>query len=148
MEIILKKDFKNLGSKDDLVKVKSGYGRNYLIPQGFAMLATPPAKKMWEETMKQRAFKVEKIKEEALKKVDAIKSLVIKVGVKVGDQGKIFGSVTNLQLAEAFSKLGYEIDRHDITLKEDSIKETGEYQAEIKFHKDITETFTFEVVGE
>ncbi|PCJ89829.1 MAG: 50S ribosomal protein L9 [Flavobacteriales bacterium] len=148
MEIILKQDVEKLGYKDDLVKVKNGYGRNYLIPKGLAILANESVKKMHTETLKQRAFKAEKIKDEAQKTFDALKSMSVKVGAKVGENGKIFGSVNILQVADAIKKLGFEINRKGITLKQDTIKQVGKYEAEIKFHRDIVETIDFEVVEE
>ncbi len=148
MEVILKKDVAKLGYKDDLLKVRDGFGRNYLIPQGLAALATESEQKMRTETLKQRAFKEEKIKNEAKKAAAAIKEMSIKVSAKVGEKGKIFGSINSLQVAEAIKKLGYTIDRKDINMKEDAIKQTGKYEATIRFHRDVTETFSFEVVGE
>lgn len=148
MEVILKKDVAKLGYKDDLVKVRDGYGRNYLIPQGLAFLATESAQKERNETLKQRAFKEEKIKNEAKKAAAAIREMSIKVAAKVGEKGKIFGSINALQVAEAIKKLGYAVDRKDITLKEDSIKQTGKYEGTIRFHRDVVEPFSFEVVGE
>ena len=148
MEIILKQDVAKLGYKDDLIKVRDGYGRNFLIPKGLATVATEPARKMRTETLKQRSFKEEKIKNEAKKAAATIKDMSIKVMAKVGEQGKIFGSVNSLQLAEAIKKLGYTVDRKDITMKEESIKQVGKYEASIRFHRDVMETFSFEVVGE
>lgn len=148
MEIILKKDVEKVGYKGDLVTVKNGFGRNYLIPKGMAKLATSSEKKMHEETLRQRAFKEDKIKAEAQKAADALKGMAVKVGVKVGDQGKIFGSVGNIQLAEALQKLGHAIAKSSITLKVDTIKEVGTYEADIEFHRDIKETISFEVVEE
>lgn len=148
MEVILTKDVEKLGYKDELVKVKNGFGRNYLIPRKIALLATKGLKKHNEGVVKQRAVKLEKAIEDARKTAVALKSMVVKVGVKVGEKGKIFGSVNSLQLAEAMKKLGYNIDRKDISLKEDPIKNTGKYQADIRFLRGYTETITFEVVGE
>ena len=148
MEIILKQNVPNLGYKDDLLTVKDGFGRNYLIPKGYAVLATSSAKKMREETLRQRAHKETKIREEAEALVAKLKDLTIKVGAKVGDQGKIFGSVNALQLADAFKKQGYDIDRKDISIKNEPIKEVGTYEAEIKFHREIKETISFEVIEE
>lgn len=148
MEVILKKDVAKLGYKDDLVKVKDGFGRNYLIPKGLAFLATESAKKERNETLKQRAFKEEKIKNEAKKAAATIREMSIKVAAKVGEKGKIFGSINALQVAEAIKKLGFPVDRKDITLKEDAIKQTGKYEGTIRFHREVVETFSFEVVGE
>ncbi len=148
MEVILKQDVKNLGYKDDVVKVKPGYGRNFLIPKNLAEIATPSSKKVLTETVKQRAFKEQKIKTAAETTAAKLKEMIVKVGAKVGESGKIFGSVTSVQLADAIKKLGYEVDRKNITLNEDSIKSVGTYTATIRFHKDVTGTVTFEVVQE
>ena len=148
MEVILKEDIKNVGYKGDLVRVKAGFGRNFLIPKGMAFLATESAKKMHEETLRQRSFKEDKIKGEAQTAADALKGMAIKVGVKVGDKGKIFGSVNKIQLMEALKKLGHDIDKNSVTLKTDTIKEVGTYQADIEFHRDIKATINFEVVEE
>ena len=148
MEVILKKDVEKVGYKGELVSVKAGFGRNYLIPKGMAQLATASVKKMHEETLRQRSFKEDKIKAEAQKAADALKDMAIKVGVKVGEKGKIFGSVNKIQLIEALKKLGHDIDKNSITLKIDPIKETGTYEAEIDLHRDIKETIRFEVVEE
>lgn len=148
MEVILKQDVKNLGYKDDVVKVKPGYGRNFLIPKNMAALATVSSKKVLSETVKQRAFKEQKIKAAAESTAAKLKDLVVKVGAKVGESGKIFGSVTSVQLADAIKKLGYEVDRKNITLSEDGVKAVGTYTAEVRFHKEVTGTLTFEVVQE
>lgn len=148
MEVILKSNVPNLGYKDDLVSVKPGYGRNYLIPKGIAVLATDSAKKMREENIRQRSFRDEKIKEEAQAKAEALQGLDLKVGAKVGEKGKIFGSVNALQLAEAIKKAGYEVDRKTIVIKNEPIKEVGSYQAEVYLHREITQTISFEVVEE
>jgi large subunit ribosomal protein L9 len=148
MEVILKKDVKNLGSKDDIVKVKDGYGRNYLIPKGLAIIANESNKKQLAEILKQRAFKEQKLKEEALKNAKKLESLAIKVGAKAGESGKIFGSVNNIQIADALKKLGIEVDRKNITLKDDSIKHLGKYKASVKLHKEVIVDIEFEVVAE
>ena len=148
MEIILKRNVEKLGYKDDLVSVKSGYGRNYLIPKGAAILATAAAKKIHAETLKQRAFKEDKIREEAVKAAESLKGMAVKIGAKVGDQGKIFGSVSSLQLADAIKKLGFIVDRKNIAIKDEPIKQVGSYQAEVQLHREIKETITFEVVEE
>ncbi|MFL5766039.1 MAG: 50S ribosomal protein L9 [Bacteroidia bacterium] len=148
MEVILKQDVKNLGYKDDVVKVKPGYGRNYLIPKNLAEMATVSSKKMLTETVKQRAFKEQKIRTAAEATASKLKDLVVRVGAKVGESGKIFGSVTTVQLADAIKKLGYEVDRKNISLKEDSIKTVGTYTADVRLHKDVNATVTFEVVQE
>lgn len=148
MEIILKQDVKNLGSKDEIVKVKNGYGRNYLIPNGLAIIANESNKKQLEEIKKQRAFKEQKLKEEAQKLAKKLESLSVKVGAKAGETGKIFGSVNNIMLADALKKLGIDVDRKNITLKEESIKNLGKYSATIKLHKEVIVEIEFEVVAE
>lgn len=148
MEIILKADIEKLGYKDDLITVKDGYGRNFLIPKGLGVIATDSAKKMREETLKQRSHKEEKVRAEAENVATKVKEMSLKVGAKVGEKGKIFGSINSLQLADAIKKLGFEIDRKDISIKNEPIKEIGTYEAVIKFHREITETINFEVVGE
>ncbi len=148
MEVILKQDVKNLGEKDDIVKVKNGYGLNYLIPQGFASLATPAMKKMHAETQKQRTFKEGLRKAELTKIAENIKALTIRIPVKVGDNGKIFGSVSNAQVAEALAKMGQNIDRKHITLTEEHIKALGTYSAELALHREVKATISFDVVAE
>ena len=148
MEVILKNDVKNLGYKDDVVKVKPGYGRNFLIPKGLAVMATEASKKMQAETVKQRAFKEQKIKKAAETTAAALKEMVVKVGAKAGESGKIFGSITTVQLADAIKKLGYEVDRKNISINEDGIKNLGSYTAEVRFHKEVVGNVTFEVVAE
>jgi len=148
MEIILKQDVLNLGSADDIVKVKNGYGRNFLIPMGYASLATENAKKIHQENLKQRAHKEEKIKEEALKLAKSLEATNIQIGAKTSSTGKIFGSVNTIQLAEAISKLGFDIDRKRIAIIEDNVKEVGKYTARIKLHRDVTIEMPFEVVSE
>ena len=148
MEVILTQDLKNLGYKDDAVKVKPGYGRNYLIPKGMAIQADEPNKKMLAETLKQRAFKEDKIKKEANTIAESLKDVVVKVGAKTGDSGKIFGSVTTMQLAESLKKQGYNVDRRIITLDEDHIKTTGIYTANLNLHKEVKIKISFEVVSE
>lgn len=148
MEVILKQDVKNLGYKDDVVNVKPGYGRNFLIPKGLALMATASSKKMVAETVKQRAFKEEKIKKGAEATAAALKDVTVKVGAKAGESGKIFGSITTVQLADAVKKLGYEIDRKNISINEEGIKNLGTYTADVRFHKEVTGKVTFEVVAE
>jgi large subunit ribosomal protein L9 len=148
MEVILKSDVKNLGYKDDVVNVKPGYGRNFLIPKGLASIATESTKKMQAETVKQRAFKEQKIKASAEKTAAALKDMTVKVGAKAGESGKIFGSITTVQLADAIKKLGYEVDRKNISINEDGIKNIGTYTAEVRFHKEVVGNVTFEVVAE
>ena len=148
MEVILKQDVKNLGYKDDVVNVKPGYGRNFLIPKNIAAVATVSAKKVLTETVKQRAFKEQKVKTAAEATAAKLKDMIVKVGAKVGESGKIFGSVTSVQLADAIKKLGYDVDRKNITLGEEGVKAVGTYTADVRFHKDVTGTITFEVVQE
>ncbi|MCW3072683.1 MAG: ribosomal protein [Bacteroidetes bacterium] len=148
MEVILKNDVKNLGYKDDVVNVKPGYGRNFLLPKGLAIMATASTKKMQAETVKQRAFKEQKIKTAAEKTAGALKDMVVKVGAKAGESGKIFGSITTVQLADAIKKLGYEVDRKNISINEEGIKNIGTYTAEVRFHKEVVGNVTFEVVAE
>lgn len=149
MDIILKTDIEKLGFKDDMVSVKPGYARNFLIPQGKAVVATASVKKMHEETIRQRSHKEEKLKSEASKAAEKLKSEKLTVGAKVGEAGKkIFGSVNTIQLAEAINNEGYNIDKKNIKILGDAIKEIGTYQAEIKLYKDISTTIEFEVVAE
>jgi large subunit ribosomal protein L9 len=148
MEIILKKNVEGLGDVDDLVTVKAGYGRNYLIPKGMAVVATASNKKIQEENLRQRAHKIAKQKEEAQSMADALGKLVLKVGAKAGENGKIFGSVTNLQIADALQKLGHNIDRKNIKISNEPIKELGKFEAKVKVLKDIETTLQFEVVEE
>lgn len=148
MEVILKQDVKTLGYKDDVVNVKPGYGRNFLIPNSLAEMATVSSKKMLTETVKQRAFKEQKVKAAAEASASKLKDLVVKVGAKVGESGKIFGSVTTVQVADAMKKLGYDVDRKNITMNEDAIKTVGTYTANVRFHKEVVGVVTFEVVQE
>lgn len=149
MEIILKQDVYNLGLKDEVVKVKNGYGRNYLIPKGYAIEATGANKKILTETLKQRAFKEEKIKKEAQKIAESLKSLKITIGAKVGTSGKIFGSVNALQIAEAIkTQHNIEIDRKKIMVNGEAIKEVGAFTAKINLHKEVSVELPFEVVAE
>jgi len=148
MEIILLQDVTNLGSKDDVVVVKNGYGRNYLIPQKMALLATPSSKKVLSENLKQRAHKEAKLKEEALKQAEILKSISIVIGAKTSSTGKIFGSVNNIQVAEALKEKGFEVDRKQIIIKEDSIKQIGKHTARVKFHREVVVELEFEVVAE
>ena len=145
MEILLKKNFESLGEKNDIVTVKNGYGRNYLIPNGIAILATASVKKMQAETLKQRAHKEVKLKDEAEKLSKNIKKATIIVAAKVGEKGKIFGSVSSIQLVDTLKALGYDIDRKNIKLSNDNIKSIGKYTAEIKLHKEISVNIDFEV---
>jgi len=148
MEIILKQDVQRLGSKDDIVKVKDGYGRNFLIPQGMAVIATPSSKKVLAENIRQRAHKETKLKDEALVVAEKIKALQISIGAKTSTTGKIFGSVNNIQLAEAIAAQGIEIDRKSITIPKDGVKEIGKHTAKIKLHREVIIDFEFDVVSE
>ncbi len=148
MDVILKQNVEHLGDKDELVSVKPGYGRNYLIPQGLAILATASVKKMHEETLKQRSHKASKMLEEAKASAEKLKDVSVKIGAKVGEAGKIFGSVNTIQLAEALKEAGYDVDRKAISLGSDAIKEVGTYTATVKLHKEVLVDINFEVVGE
>ncbi len=148
MEIILTQDVERLGSKDDIVAVKDGYAINFLIPQKKAIVATASAKKVLAENIKQRAHKEAKLKEEATKIAEKLANKKISIGAKTSSLGKIFGSVNTIQLAEAINKKGFEIDRKQIILPEDSIKEVGNYTAKIKLHKEVVIEIEFEVVAE
>jgi len=148
MDIILKQDVKGLGSKDDVVAVKNGYGRNYLIPQGMAITATESAKKVLAENIRQRSHKESKLKDESLKLAEIIKAVTITIGAKTSSTGKIFGSVNNIQLAEAFAAQGIEIDRKHITISKDGVKEIGNHIAKIKLHREVIIDFEYTVVSE
>ena len=148
MEVILKQDIKGLGFKDDKVKVANGYGRNFLLPKGMATLATESAKKMHAEILKQRAFKEDKMRKEAAGNVEKLTGMSIKVGAKAGENGKIFGSVTTIQLADALNKAGYAVERKNIEITEDAIKQLGSYTAKVRLFKEISANITFEVVAE
>ena len=148
MEIILIQDVERLGSKDDIVNVKDGYARNYLIPRKKAIAATESAKKVLAENVRQRAHKEARLREEALSIAEKLENKVVKIGAKVISSGKIFGSVNTIQVAEAINKKGFEIDRRQITLPKESIKEVGTYNAKIKLYKDVIVDLEFNVVGE
>ncbi|QZT38048.1 50S ribosomal protein L9 [Halosquirtibacter xylanolyticus] len=148
MEIILKQDVARLGSKDDIVTVKDGYARNFLIPQGLAILATASAKKVLAENQRQRAHKEAKLKDEASVVAAKLADLKVTIGAKTSTTGKIFGSVNNIQIAEALKAQGFDIDRKQITIKEDSIKEVGSHAAKIKLHREVVVDFSFEVISE
>jgi large subunit ribosomal protein L9 len=148
MELILKEDVQNLGFKDDLVNVKNGYGRNFLIPQGLASLATPSAKKVLAENLKQRAHKEKKIVDAAKKTAEALKALELKIAAKTGAGEKLFGSVTTIDLAAALEKEGHNIDKKFISIQGGAVKRTGPYNAQIRLHRDVLVDFGFEVVPE
>jgi large subunit ribosomal protein L9 len=149
MEVILKQDIKNLGYKDDVVKVKPGFGRNYLIPRGMASAADEKAKKIHAENIRQRAHKEAKLHAEAEKTAIKLKEMIVKVGAKAGENGKIFGSVTAVQLAESLRKLNIDVDRRNITIdNEENVKTLGIYPAKVRIHKDVVASFQFEVIAE
>jgi large subunit ribosomal protein L9 len=148
MELILKKDVENLGFKDDVVNVKNGYGRNYLIPNGLAAMATASAKKVLAENLKQRAHKEKKIVDAANKTADALKALELKITAKTGAGDKLFGSVTTIDLAAALEKEGHSIDKKFINIQGGSVKRTGPYNAQIRLHRDVVVDFPFEVIAE
>jgi large subunit ribosomal protein L9 len=148
MKIILKQDFDTLGQKNDILTVKTGYARNYLIPKGYAVQATESAVKVHNENLRQRAHKEEKIRNEAeviAKKLEGIKLVI---GAKTSSAGKIFGSVNTIQIAEALKEKGFDLDRKNIVLGEDTIKEVGNYKAVVKLHRDVKVEVEFEVKGE
>ncbi|RAR46301.1 50S ribosomal protein L9 [Flavobacterium lacus] len=145
MELILKQDVQNLGFKDDIVSVKPGYGRNFLIPQGFAALATPSAKKVLAENLKQKAHKEQKVVDDAKKLAESLKALDIKITAKAGGE-KLFGSVTNMDIVEALEKAGQPIDRKFVT--SGTVKRTGKYTATIRLHRNVVIELPYEIVAE
>ncbi len=147
MQVILKEDVVNLGYKDDIVTVKDGYGRNFLIPTGKAVIASESAKKVLAENLKQRAHKLAKIKADAEELAAKLNGVSLTIGAKTSSTGTIFGSVTNIQVAEALAKAGFEIDRKVIVIKE-NVKEVGQYKATLKLHKEVSVEIPFEVVSE
>jgi large subunit ribosomal protein L9 len=147
MEVILKQDIKNLGEKDDIVNVKPGYGRNFLIPQGFAQLATPSARKVLAENIKQAQFKQEKIRKDADAIAAKLEGVKLTIGAKAGESGKIFGAINTIQVADALKKQGFEVDRRRITFESDP-KFVGEYIANLNLHKEVKVQVPFEVVAE
>lgn len=148
MEVILKRDMQPLGFRDDIVNVKPGFGRNFLIPQGIADLATPSAKKVHAENLKQKSVKDAKMKADAQAVAAKLQALTITVGAKVGESGKIFGSVGNIQIAEAVKEKGFEVDKKAIRIIGGNPKEIGTFEAEIKLHREVDVKINFEVVGE
>ena len=148
MELILKKDVENLGFVDDVVQVKNGYGRNFLIPGGLAVLATPSAKKVLEETLKQRAFKEKKEIEDAEKIAKQIAGFEIKITAKVGSGDKLFGSVSNADVSAALAKEGVELEKKFITVPGGTIKRLGQYEASIRLHRAVIVPLAFEVVAQ
>ena len=145
MELILKQDVQNLGFKDDVVTVKNGYGRNFLIPQGFASLATPSAKKVLAENLKQRAHKEAKVVNDAQALADKLKALEIKITAKAGGE-KLFGSISNIDIAAALEKAGQTVDRKFIT--SGLVKRTGKYTATVRLHRDVVVELPYEIVAE
>jgi large subunit ribosomal protein L9 len=145
MELILKQDVQNLGFKDDVVSVKPGYGRNFLIPQGFASLATPSAKKVLAENLKQKAHKEAKVVADAKSLAETLKAIDIKIAAKAGGE-KLFGSITNIDIAEALAKGGQSIDRKFIT--SGVVKRTGKYTASVRLHRDVVVELAYEIVAE
>ena len=148
MEVILKKNVDKLGYANDVVTVKPGYGRNFLIPQGYAVLATPSAKKAHEEVMRQKSHKEAKLVAEAKEIATKLTSISISISTKAGENGKIFGSVNTVQLADALRKEGFDIDRKSLKIKDEPIKEVGTFEAEANLFKGVKQAFKFEVVGE
>ena len=146
MEVLLKKDVDSLGSKDDIVTVKNGFGRNYLIPKGIAVLATESVKKMHAENLRQRAHKDNQQNEEATKLYEKMAKKTFQVSAKVGENGKIFGSITNIQLADSLEKAGFKVERKNITLPSGNIKSVGKFEAEVILHKEIKGKISFEIV--
>ena len=148
MNIILKQDMPNLGHKDDIIAVKNGYARNYLIPKGYAINATAQAKKVHAEILRQRAHKEEQLKEAALKMAEELKKVSLTIGAKTSTKGKIFGSVNTIQISEALTGKGFEVERKNISIKDDLIKEVGSYSATVKLHKEVLVDVPFEIVSE
>jgi len=148
MQVILKQDVSKLGFKNDVVKVRPGYGRNFLIPRGVASLATEGNLKALTEVKKQQSFKEEKLRKEATASAEKLNGVVVKVGAKAGESGKIFGSVTNIQVAEALKKAGYDVERKNIEINGEAIKQVGSYTAKVRLFKEIVSTINFEVVAE
>lgn len=148
MEIILLQDIQNLGYKDDIITVKDGYARNYLIPKHMAINATASAKKIHSENLKQRAHKEEKVKQEAEALAGKLKEVNLVIGAKASTKGKIFGSVNTIQIAEALNAKGFDIDRKLISIKEELIKEIGKYTAKLRLHKEVQIEVPFEIVSE
>lgn len=148
MEVILKSNIEKLGAKDEIVKVRPGYARNYLIPRGYAVAATESTKKMLSENLKQRAHKETKILAEAQSLAEKLGALELKIGTKASETGKIFGSVNTIQIAEALGKAGHQIDRKSISISDEHIKMLGNYEAKVKLHKEVSAIVKFEVVAE
>ena len=148
MDVILKQDVERLGAKNDIVTVKNGYARNFLIPKGFAVAATESARKVVAETIRQQSHKALKAMEDAKALAEKINGLTVKIGAKAGESGKIFGSVNTIQVAEALAAAGLVVDRKNINLGTETIRDLGSYKATVKLHKEVTAEVTFEVVAE
>ncbi len=148
MEVILKKNINKLGYANDIVNVKPGYGRNFLIPQGYAILATASAKKAHEEILKQKSHKETKLLNEAQDLADKIAAVELSIPTKAGDNGKIFGSINTIQLADTLKKAGFEVDRKSLKIKDEPIKELGTYEAEVNLYKGVSQVISFKVVEE
>jgi large subunit ribosomal protein L9 len=148
MELILKQDVEGLGFKDDLVTVKNGYGRNFLIPAGRAIIATTSAKKVRDENLKQRVFKEKKMIADAQKVAESIKVLELKITAKVGSGDKLFGSVNNIDVAAALDKAGQSIEKKFITVTGGNVKRLGKYNAQIRLHRDLNVELPFEIIAE
>jgi large subunit ribosomal protein L9 len=148
MNVILKQDMPNLGHKDDIITVKDGYARNYLIPKGYAINATAQNKKIHEEILRQRAHKEAELKEAAMKLAEDLKKVSLSIGAKTSTKGKIFGSVNTIQIAEALNEKGFEVERKNISIKDDLIKEIGSYSATVKLHREVLVDIPFEIVSE
>ena len=148
MELILKKDVENLGFADDIVEVKNGYGRNYLLPRGYAVLSTPSSRKQRDEILKQRAYKEKKVIEAAEENAAKLNNVELKMSAKAGNTGKMFGSISAADLSEALSKEGVDIDKKYISILGGNIKRLGQYEAKLRFHREVISTLTFDVVAE
>lgn len=148
MNVILKQDMPNLGHKDDIISVKDGYARNYLIPKGYAINATAQNKKVHEEILRQRAHKEAQLKEAAAQMAEELKKVSLTIGAKTSTKGKIFGSVNTIQIAEALIEKGFDVERKNISIKDDLIKEIGSYSATVKLHKEVLVDIPFEIVSE
>ena len=148
MNVILKQDMSNLGHKDDIITVKDGYARNYLIPKGYAINATAQNRKVHEEILRQRAHKEAQLKEAALKLAEELKKVSLSIGAKTSTKGKIFGSVNTIQIAEALTEKGFVVERKNISIKEELIKEIGSYSATVKLHREVLVDIPFEIVSE
>ena len=147
MEVILKQDVKNLGDKDDVVNVKPGYGRNYLLPKGYAILATVSARKVLAENLRQAQFKQEKIRKDADDIAARLEGVTLHIGAKAGETGKIFGAINTIQVADALKKEGFDVDRRRITFDQEP-KFVGDYTAIVNLHKEVKVQVPFSVVAE